>query len=296
MSKSKKVDKIDDEISLDSDDESNNNNDSSSSDDENRDINPVLFFTQKELCWYRIIDRFFKQCDTNAINKMVDIIESKSKVSLRILEWFVTKYSRRGINWKSTNNDGDTEMSKLFDVRVSYKSQIRGYGKKYFDPFRRRKKFKYYFNKGLNDEKSIDTTLCQLNFFRWALTYNIIDYVEQNLKKINKELNSASSGQMAKKAKKLKKKNDSGNEMDKTNLESNNKSSNDSKSNESKNEKIIIHTSDSEKSKPIVKNVTSQLLGKECVNIAFDNSCSTMKVNSMKNIIHEETKIVLTFD
>ena len=167
---------MDSDIDDDSEDELSSG---SSSGQEENVIDPVKFFTVKELCYYSMIDKFFKDCAQNNITNMIDIIEGKSDISLRILDWFVTKYSKKKIDY----GNKDTE---IFDVRISYKSQLKSYKKRYFDPFRRRKKFVYYFK----NNKSISTTLGQLNFFKWAVSNNVISYVEKNLKHISKEMNT----------------------------------------------------------------------------------------------------------
>lgn len=63
---------------------------------------------------------------------------------------------------------------------------MKSYKKRYFDPFRRRKKFKYYFDR----EKTISlcTTIGQLNFFKWAFTNNVVEYVISNHNLINKAM------------------------------------------------------------------------------------------------------------
>ena len=183
--------------------DSNNESDteSSSSIDQNEvitDIDPVKFFSVKELCYYKMIEKFFKQCSDENISKMIDIIDGKSNISLRILDWFVTKYSKKRIDCGSAK---DTE---IFDVRISYKSQLKSYKKRYFDPFRRRKKFIYHFEGEDHSHKSINTTLGQLNFFKWAFINNIIVYVEKNLKQISKEMNQSNKEDKDKKKKKIK--------------------------------------------------------------------------------------------
>lgn len=142
------------------------------------DINPVTFFSVKELCYYRMVKKFFSTCNSETISQMIDIVEGKSDMSLRVLDWFVTKYSKKRIDC------GHSKDVDMFDVRISYKSQLKSYKKKYFDPFRRKKKFNYYFDNGL----VMKTTLGQLNFFKWAFTNNIVLYVDKNLKQVIKEM------------------------------------------------------------------------------------------------------------
>ena len=142
-------------------------------------IDPITFFTVKEKCYYRTINKFFSNTSDVKIEKMITIVKGKSIISLRVLDWFVTKYSRKRIDCSGGNKDVD-----MFDVRISYKAQLKSYKKRYFDPFRRKKKFIYYFHNGL----FVKTTIGQLNFFKWAFYYGIIEYVEKNLKQINKEI------------------------------------------------------------------------------------------------------------
>lgn len=158
-----------------------------STDKSEDEIDPLTDFDQIELCYLKKINDFFKkECSKKNIEKMIDIIEgnTKTNISLRILDWFVTKYSKKRIDCGMSKN------SEIFDVRISYKSQLRSYKKRYFDPFRRRLKFRYYFGKAVGN-KNIKTTLGQLNFFKWALSNNIINYVEENLKQISKEMNKS---------------------------------------------------------------------------------------------------------
>lgn len=154
-------------------------------------INPVKFFSIKELCYYKMIDKYFKNCNIEHINKMMNIINGESDISLRVLDWFVTKYSK-----KKYDNKQQKDI-EIFDVRISYKSQLKSYKKRYFDPFRRRKKFIYHFN----DDKCISTTLGQLNFFKWAFAYNIVQHVEKNLSLISKEMNLSNKEDKKKKNK-----------------------------------------------------------------------------------------------
>ncbi len=72
-------------------------------------------------------------------------------------------------------------------VYLEYKSQLKAYSKKQFDPFCRRERIIF-----LDQQKNgIQTTVGQLNFFRWAIENNIIQYVEQNLADIEKDMNQS---------------------------------------------------------------------------------------------------------
>jgi hypothetical protein len=171
---------------------------SESDEDEDEDLkDPEKIFNVIELCYYKKIIDFYKACSSDNIEKMINIIDGKSSISLRILDWFVTKYSKKKIDCNITNND------ESFDVRISYKSQLKSFKKRYFDPFRRRQKFMYNF---VSNNKSIITTLGQLNFFKWAFANNILIYVEKNLKQISKEMNISNKEEKKKKKDKEKEK------------------------------------------------------------------------------------------
>ena len=161
-------------------------------------FDPAKFFTNKELCYYKMIDKFFRACPIEKIKNMLDIVNGNSEISLRVLDWFVTRYSKKKLEFDG-NNNGET-----FDVHISYKSQLKSYRKKYFDPFRRRKKFYYKYDK-TDETKKFHTTLGQLNFFYWAISNNIIVFVGKNITQILKAMNH--SNKEDKKKKDIKKKN-----------------------------------------------------------------------------------------
>jgi len=109
--------------------------------------------------------------DSKNSDVLCDILNKKSGISLRNLEWFVTNYA------KKTNITYTTKNGKKFTVHCSYKSTLDGYSKKLFDPFCRTDKIEF---KLPNDEKVIKTTVAQLNFIRWCIINNIIDYFREN--------------------------------------------------------------------------------------------------------------------
>lgn len=174
-----------------------------SNDDDNDEIceefNPHNFFkSQKQLCYYKMIDRYFKKCERDLIKKMVDIINAESIISLRVLEWVVTKSNKKAINIKISNNE-------YFSINIMYKAQLKSYKKKNFDPFRRDRKFYYKYDH--NDEnKKVLTTLGQLNFFKWAISNGIIDYVDNNYEDINRLMINYNKEEKVKKTEKDKKK------------------------------------------------------------------------------------------
>jgi hypothetical protein len=119
---------------------------------------------------FESIEKFYNSDPKNA-DILKDILTKKKGVSLRNLEWFITNYSKKK-NIQYTTKDG-----KAFIVHCNYKSTLDGYSKKLFDPFCRTRKFEYQMPNGTD---TIQTTVAQLNFIRWCIKNNIIDYIIDN--------------------------------------------------------------------------------------------------------------------
>jgi hypothetical protein len=107
---------------------------------------------------------------------------SKSEASLRMLDWFVTNFARRH-KIAYLYIDPVTTEKRIFNVFVEYKTALDYYHKDLFDPFRRS-----CHETGNSDTTEFMSTLRQLNFFRWAFTYNVIDYVAEHAVDIEKDM------------------------------------------------------------------------------------------------------------
>ena len=76
-------------------------------------------------------------------------------------------------------------VNKYFNVYMDYKSQLKGYKKKLFDPFCRKHRIPFYYTY----DKCLITTIGQLIFFRWAIQHKILEYIEIHIKEINSDMN-----------------------------------------------------------------------------------------------------------
>jgi len=66
------------------------------------------------------------------LDRFIEIISSNSvKMSLRIIDWFVTNYSKK-------HNTSYIQNKNQFIVYLDYKRRLKAYSKKAFDPFCRR--------------------------------------------------------------------------------------------------------------------------------------------------------------
>ena len=116
--------------------------------------------------------------NTKMINILIPIFNGTSRISLRILDWFVTNYTKE-------NNIIIKKDDFYNNIYLNYKAQLKAYSKKQFDPFCRRERIVFYYNK----TNFITSTVGQLNFFKWALENNIIEYIEKNFKIIENNMN-----------------------------------------------------------------------------------------------------------
>jgi hypothetical protein len=112
------------------------------------------------------------------IDKVISYLNGEAPLSLRIIDWFVTKYSRKNFIRYPLNG-------QEFLVYLSYKGQLKAYSKQYFDPNCRRERIMFK----IPDYDQFMTTIGKLNFFRWALESNILQYIEEHEDEIRKGYN-----------------------------------------------------------------------------------------------------------
>jgi hypothetical protein len=137
------------------------------------------------------LDKFY------SIQKNIDtflLIINDKTISLRVIDWFVTNYSKKNSTFyllyqkgktKSIDNIKESRTVK-FDVYNSYKSQLKSYSKKNFDPFCRRYRInKTYFTNDIN------TTVGQLNFFKWGIENYLFDYITKKYNQIELDMNNS---------------------------------------------------------------------------------------------------------
>lgn len=110
------------------------------------------------------------------VDQIIKILCGEATISLRLIDWFVTNYSKK-YNTHYDLNGQD------FLVYLNYKSQLKAYSKKLFDPFCRRERIQFQ----CADQTPFITTIGQLNFFRWAFEKQIIKYIQDNYDAIVRE-------------------------------------------------------------------------------------------------------------
>lgn len=135
--------------------------------------------TRAEVLKESLVDFYRKKKNFEIFSEI--ICERTSKFSLRIIEWFCNNFSRKyDISYKISKN-------KEFNVYLSYKSQLDSYSKKQFDPFNRKHKGFDPFTISYSTKK-VETTVGQMNFFKWCINNDVLSYIEKNLEVIKKDM------------------------------------------------------------------------------------------------------------
>jgi len=125
--------------------------------------------------------QYYKTNDN--LDRMIKIINGDINISLRIVDWFTTNYAKKNYTVYNLTN------GNRFKVYNDYKLKLRSYSKKRFDPFCRWDRISIPYK----NDSHLQTTIGQLNFFKWAFENQVIDYIEQNYANIEKDMNCRNS-------------------------------------------------------------------------------------------------------
>ena len=160
--------------------------------------NIEIEYLQKRLL--KICSEFYKTLNKDTIDYIISImlsnnkkkkneenikIKQKSRISLRMLDWFATRYTKFNTIYIKLNNISSYFGEEKINIYNSYKANLKTYSKRYFDPFKRH--CKIMFNFPFYNEP-IETSYGQLIFFKWLLTYNILEYIEKNYDDLSEKM------------------------------------------------------------------------------------------------------------
>ena len=134
-------------------------------------LNQLKLFYQDEY----ILNNLFRILNHNNLFKK----SKETKISLRLIDWFVTNYCKKNKIIIQKNNN----RNEYLNIYNSYKSNLRAFSKQLFDPFRRKNilymiyentnydntnKINIIFSLQYNKVQSnyVKTTIGQINFFK----------------------------------------------------------------------------------------------------------------------------------
>ena len=103
----------------------------------NKEVTDNIKITSHESMILKSIESFYLNNQTS--NIFINIITSDANISIRLIDYFITKYSKlHKISYKY--ND------QIVNIYSSYKQQLKAYQKKHFDPFSRGDRIPYFIN------------------------------------------------------------------------------------------------------------------------------------------------------
>ena len=124
------------------------------------------------------LQKFYATCDDK--EEVMKLLEGTSEISLRLIDWFVTNYSKQ-------HNVSYILNGQEFLIYTNYKAQLKAYSKKLFDPFCRRERIMFQ----IEGFPMFQTTVGKLNFFRWAIEKGVLNYIKLNIPRIEKAMNAS---------------------------------------------------------------------------------------------------------
>ncbi len=154
-----------------------------SSDEKKLSMNKLILkelrISSQEQMLFNCMDLFY--CIVENAKSFWEIINGP--VSIRLIDYYVTNYSKKNrVSYTIKDEDG----SSVFNVYSSYKSQLKAWNKKDFDPFSRGDRIAFFVG-----DQCIITTIGQLNFFKWYIANKSNEYVLKNYEKIESEMNKS---------------------------------------------------------------------------------------------------------
>lgn len=130
----------------------------------------------KEDVLFRTLQKYYSN-NQDALKTLTDMLRGRAGLSLRTLDWLVTNYSKK-------NNVTYQHGQKVVNVYMEYKGCLKAYSKRLFDPFQRRNRITIVDSDG----NQLQSTIGQLNFFRFAISNGIIEYALDHLQVIEQDM------------------------------------------------------------------------------------------------------------
>ena len=140
--------------------------------------------TQNQLLLTNLMRFYQNTAEMTNLPKMMSIVNGQSRISLRIIDWFVTNYAKKNFIIYNINDN-----NSRFKVYNDYKLKLKAYSKRNFDPFCRWDRVTIPCGIDIH----IETTIGQLNFFKWAIENKIMEYIDEHYCIIENDMNRRNS-------------------------------------------------------------------------------------------------------
>ena len=146
-----------------------------------------VYSTQNDLLLSNLLAFYNRD---NNLRTMLQVVAGETRVSLRIVDWFVTNYAKKYYTvYNIPANPSIGALARRFKVYCDYKLKLKAYSKKRFDPFCRWDRISIPYTA----RSSVQTTIGQLNFFKWIIEDEVIQYIEDHYEEIENDMNNRNS-------------------------------------------------------------------------------------------------------
>lgn len=126
----------------------------------------------REQIYFKESIKFLYNIDDTTLKIIIDIINGNHFISYKFINWFIIKYCYKYNISININNI-------YLNISECYNFYIKLYKKENFDIFKRGYKFNLQIK-----QYTINTSLCQLLYFKWLIEYNILYYILNNYEDI----------------------------------------------------------------------------------------------------------------
>lgn len=144
--------------------------------------------TQHQWLLALLLEFYKEQTNLDILKRMINreyIVKDNKKLSIRMVNWFVTNYSKQYFTAYDVPMSENGEKKRFF-VWKNYKSTEDSYSKQMFDPYCRQERILIPYDK----QTRIETTIGQLHFFKWAILNNVIEYIVNNFDAIEHDMSN----------------------------------------------------------------------------------------------------------
>lgn len=148
--------------------------------------------TQNQWLLSTLLEFYQNKDHLDLLKKIVNrefVIHKSKKLSIRLVNWFVTNYAKQHFTVyeiPASIHDPSSKEMKRFFVWTSYKSTEDSYSKQMFDPYCRKDRVLIPYK----NNTSIETTIGQLHFFKWAIVNKVLEYIVDHFDAIEKDMNT----------------------------------------------------------------------------------------------------------
>jgi len=146
---------------------------------QNVEILKTIQLSSQELVRLKGNDEFYENIENS--EKFINIISGNCEISIRLIDYFVTKYSKFN---KCIYKFIDASKETNFNVHFDYKNQLKHYQKTHFDPFSRGDRIPFFMK-----DTCVITTIGQLNFFKWFISKKVFDFLLDKKDEVYNDMN-----------------------------------------------------------------------------------------------------------